>query len=429
MAELYNFESEAIFLSQLMGDTSTVDTYIGRISSDDFVLDENKKVFDVIIGLHKAGHKPNSGVVCSELIKNKSKELVATVMQISTTSSSSANIDYYFKELTGLSFKRRMKAEITRAANRIVDTSENAQDVFSDLIRGLDAASFHGGNSEYEPFKKFFMSALNEMESEFSANGILPGITPKFEALADKLGSFANGEYWIIGARTSIGKTVFALSNLARDAIFYDKKKVGYFSLEMSGTKLARRLLRTQSGLDTSPKGMIKLTGGYFDKLMVAGGDLVADDRLLIDDCEFGLTLSQFQARSRRMVRNDGCSAIILDYVGLVDAEAPKLPRHEQMSLVSRGCKRLARELNVPIFALAQVTRAGEGERPNLSMLRESGSFEQDADGVLFLHRDDREKNDTEIIVAKNRNGTCFTVDAVFNPGRLRFEEAGNEHE
>jgi len=420
--ELYNLEYEQIFLSQLMQDTSTIDTYLGRIKDEDFVIEDNRKIFNIIIDLHSKGYKPTQSVVCSELVKSKDKELLPLVLEIYDKVPSSANIDYFFLELTSLSFRRRMKAEILKAANRIANVSENTQDIFSDLMRGLDAASFSGGNAEYSPLKKHFMSALEEMEKEHALGGVLPGITPRLSDLQDKLGSFGNGEYIIIGARTSIGKTVFALNNLARDAIFYDKKNVGYFSLEMSGTKLARRLLRTQSGADTSSRGMITLTTSFFEKMMIAGNELAGEDKLFIDDCEYGLTLSQFQARSRRMVRNDKCQMIILDYIGLIDSEQPKLPRHEQISIVSRACKRLARELDVPVFVLSQLTRGAEGEIPTLSMLRESGSLEQDADDVIFLHRE-RESNDTKIIRAKSRNGTCFTIDAVFNPDRLRFED------
>jgi replicative DNA helicase len=365
--------------------------------------------------------------VCSELVKSKNRELMPLVMEIHDKVPSAVNIDYYFKELTQLSFKRKMKSELVKAANRINDVSENAQDIFSDLLHGLDEASFSIGSEEYSTIKKYVVGAIGQMEKEHAMGGILPGITPRLECLRDNIGSLVGGEYVVIGARPSVGKTALLANNIIKDAIIYDKKKVGMFTLEMTGNDLARRLIQSQSGVDTSPMGVCgNLTTRFFDKIMVAASDLVEDERLIIDDCRFGLTLSRLQAKARRMVRNDGCELIGIDYLGLMDSDEPKLMRHEQISKISRGIQRLAIELDVPFIVLSQLTRIAEGERPNISNLRDSGSVEQDADRIILLHRD-REESDTEIINAKARkgNGKCFTVKASFNSERIRFEDVG----
>jgi replicative DNA helicase len=250
------------------------------------------------------------------------------------------------------------------------------------------------------------------------------------------LSGLQSAEMIIIGARPSIGKTAFALSMLDNIAVQQGNNEAvaaGFFSLEMSGSLLMQRLLSSRSRVDGN---RIKRPNILSAKEWGAINDAAAllyDSFILIEDTP-NITLSNLRSQARRMKAKEDIKVLFIDYLGLITVEERNLPRHEQMSLVSRSLKGLARELDIPIIVLSQLRRDAEGNEPGLADIRESGSIEQDADVVMFLHRErmntreDREPDDheevieTKLIVAKNRNGPVGTIKMAFIPRYARFE-------
>jgi replicative DNA helicase len=267
-----------------------------------------------------------------------------------------------------------------------------------------------------------------------STSGIKNGFETGFLPLDSITGGFKKQEFIIVGARPSIGKTAFALS-LTLNMIVKKKYRVGFFSLEMSASSLMERLLTGHSRVDFSHIRKATLKNSEMSSIIDASGALY-EAELYIQDTP-NMKLMELRAQARRMKLEHDIQVIYIDYIGLIDAEADaRIPRHEQISIISRSLKQLARELDLPVVCLCQVGRQADGVEPKLSDLRDSGSIEQDADVVVLLHRDvgknrtddeaEREKNniqETKIIMAKNRNGETGVFSLAFVSNIVRFEE------
>jgi len=272
-------------------------------------------------------------------------------------------------------------------------------------------------------------STISIIDMRYKNNADLTGIPSGIARLDTMTNGFQNSELIIIGARPSIGKTAFALSMMQTIAV---EKHIpcGFFSLEMSYQSIGQRLL---SQVARIPGGKIRsgtLSLADFKKLQ-DGASLCYQAPLYICDTP-NMQLLELRSMARRMKANYDVKVIFIDYIGLISTDDPKAKVFESVSEISKSLKALARELNIPIIALCQVARDAEGQEPNLAQLRGSGSIEQDADVVLFLHRDRLDKTDdttvqeAKCIVAKQRNGACGNVDMIYFPSLTRFENKVN---
>jgi replicative DNA helicase len=242
---------------------------------------------------------------------------------------------------------------------------------------------------------------------------------------------FQNSEFIVIGARPSVGKTAIALT-MAKHIAIDQGVSTGFFTLEMSDKALMQRLISLETSIPSQHLRTGLLKNSDISRMIDAAGRIY-EAPLYIADMP-GMKLLDLRSLARRMKSDKDVKIIFIDYLTLITSENPDMPRHEQIAEISRSLKALARELDIPIVVLSQVKRDAEGKRPNLSDIRESGSVEQDADLVMFLHRDrdtERkadEKTDnsqnivTELIIAKQRNGPVGTVEVMFVPSFTRFE-------
>ena len=251
-----------------------------------------------------------------------------------------------------------------------------------------------------------------------------PASPSGFSDLDNLTSGFQNSEFIIIGARPSVGKTALALTMAANMSV-QQRRPVGFFTLEMSAIALMQRLLASEARLDSNKIRSGLLRASDFHKITEAAGRIY-DAPLFIEDSP-NLKLLDLRALARRMKSNHDVGIIFIDYLTLITSEHLELARHEQIAEISRSLKALARELDLPVVALSQVRRETEGKLPNLADLRESGSIEQDADVVMFLHRErgtDENLNDveTDLIVAKQRNGPVGRVNLAFIPEYTKFE-------
>jgi replicative DNA helicase len=254
------------------------------------------------------------------------------------------------------------------------------------------------------------------------------GIPTGFTELDNMTSGFQNSEFIVIGARPSVGKTALALT-MATNISVAHKVAAGFFSLEMSDMALMQRMVAAEARISsqTIRTGMLKQSD--FANLTSAAGRIY-EAPLWISDAP-SMRLLDLRAQARRMVSQHGVRIIFVDYISLISNENMDLPRHEQIAEISRSLKALARELNIPVVALSQVSRDTEGKRPMLSNIRESGSIEQDADVVIFLHRERNLEQattealdviPTDLIVAKQRNGPVGTIKVAFIPRYTKFD-------
>jgi len=345
------------------------------------------------------------------------------------------------------SLLRRLMLICSNAIARAADQSETALEVLGAAETSLLEVSEKSVSNGFQSLDQIVANSFGSIDNLYKQSREVTGLATDFVALDRDLSGLQKGELIIVAARPSMGKTAFAI-NMAQNAAVNHKAIVAVFSLEMSKESLLRRMLASQAWVDQR-----KLQTGFLgredhDKLQRALGDLV-DSHLFIDDTA-GISLAEMRAKARRLKQNaGGLDLVVVDYLQLMSATLPSAGgkryenRTQEVSAISRGLKALAKELHVPVVALSQLSRAserrGDDKRPMLSDLRESGSIEQDADVVMFIHREayynrDEEMSESdraksEIIISKQRNGPTGTVHLNFISKFTRFENPDVEHQ
>ena len=283
--------------------------------------------------------------------------------------------------------------------------------------------------------KEILVDAFDSIEKMYQNKSRLSGIESGFIDLDEKISGLNNSDLIIVAARPAMGKSAFVL-NIASFVAMHDKVPVMIFSLEMSKEQLVKRILSSESEIDSMKLNNANLDSDEWLKLGEASGRL-SDIPIYIDDTP-ALSSSEIRAKCRKAKLEKNVGLIIIDYLQLMESRTNNASRQQEISEISRSLKILAKELDVPVIALSQLSRATESRadhRPMLSDLRESGSIEQDADIVMFLHREDyydketEKKNIAEVIIAKNRNGETGTVELAWMGKYTKFANLykGNE--
>ena len=290
----------------------------------------------------------------------------------------------------------------------------------------------HGNSQEYTPIKQVVLNALEVIEKASKTKGTVTGIPTGFIDLDYKLSGLQRSDLILVAARPSMGKTAFVL-NIAQHVAFRQEKAVAIFSLEMSKEQLVNRLFSLEAHVDAQILRTGNLKDSDWEKL-IEGAGTIGKSKLIIDDTS-GISITEMRSKCRKYKLEHGLDLIIIDYLQLMSGSGGRSneSRQQEISEIARSLKGLARELNVPVIALSQLSRAVEqraDKRPMLSDLRESGAIEQDADVCMFIYREDyyipdtEDKNIAEIIIAKQRNGPVGTVRLAWMPQYTRF---GNE--
>jgi replicative DNA helicase len=340
----------------------------------------------------------------------------------------SANIEYYAQIVQDCALRRLLIQAAAKISAYSYDISEDAglllekaQQIIFDLTdrkRTLNFRSVHETVPE----------AIERIEKLYHSKNAFTGVPSGFEELDRMTSGFQNAEMIVIGARPSIGKTAFAL-NMAANISVKDRRPAAFFTLEMTDVALATRLISSEAHVDSNSlkTGFVKSTD--FERILEAAGRIYDAPLYTVDMPNMKLLELRTQARRLRSMKQ--VEIIFIDYLGLISMEDTKTPRFEQVSEISRSLKGLARELGIPIVALSQIGRPAEGARPNLASLRDSGAVEQDADVVMFLHRERKQDArpgepapdvlETELIIAKQRNGPVGTINLGFRPKYTQF--------
>lgn len=413
-----NIEAEQSVLGSMIIDRGAIARAAEALSTEDFYRDSHKVIFSVIIEMSQKDIPVDMITLIEHLrvlAKLESAGGITYITEISTSVPSTANLKTYIDIVA----QKSMLRKLIKASNEIIAESYDKQDDVEKVIDNAEKRIFDiaekRSNSDFEALSTVLERGFLEIERLFNNKGEITGVGSGFKELDAKTSGFQKGDMVLIAARPSMGKTTFAL-NIAEHASLREGKSVVIFSLEMSKEQLAYKLLCSQANVD-----MLKLrTGNLEDKdwenIARASGPLAAA-KIYIDDTA-GISVMEMRSKCRRIKIEHGIDLILIDYLQLMSGSGQE-SRQQEVSEISRSIKALAKEMQCPVIALSQLSRAPEqraDHRPMLSDLRESGSIEQDADLVMFLYRDEYynketdEKNVAECIVAKQRNGPVGTV-------------------
>ena len=422
----HNIEAEQAVLGALLTDWSSMALIVSTLKSDRFYSLQHQIIYDVFVSLYAKGIHGDTLSLVEELRKIGKLEQVGGAGYIASLTElvpSASNIEHYAEIVNDCSTRREliktsgeirsMSFEYEKDSNAILDEAEKK--IFS-LAERNETTTIHS-------IKNIVIEDIEIIQTRYNNKSEFSGIPSGFSKLDAMTSGFQPSELIIIGARPSIGKTALALSMMTHIAM--DRNiSCGFFSLEMPYESIGMRLLAMSSHIDMS-----KIRAGWLKQqevvqiLNTAG--LWFEKPLYTVDTP-NMRLLELRSMARRMVSNHQVKIIFIDYIGLITTENSGAPVYEQVSEISKSLKALARELHIPIVALCQVARDAEGQEPNLAQLRGSGSIEQDADVVMFIHRDRKsdEKSAVQpakIILAKQRNGPTGDIDIQFIPAYSMF--------
>lgn len=404
----YDASYESAILGSLLLDNNCYEKVDQYVDERDFYMPLMQKIFKTITELILEGEVANI-ISVSEKIGH------ATEISKLTDIPTSANVGFYCKRVRDYSLRRKVKMLagelVTLPEDRSRDITQIVEAIESQLSTVMDRKSWN-----YKALGGYISGAIGTMEKLYHSGGIL-GVSTGYPGIDAYTGGFINGELTIIGARASIGKTAITL-NFA-EKIASKGVPVGFISLEMAADQLTTRILCGNSGIGMRQIRAGLLSANDFGKLNDAG-EKVHQYPLHIYDYP-NARLLDIKLKARNMYRREKIEVLFVDYLGLIRTDL-NIQRWEEVGHITSELKALARELRIPIVVCAQVNRDAEGKAPTLANLRESGNIEQDADVVMFLHRK-RDSQESELIIAKNRNGGTGTVPLYFLPERTRFEE------
>ena len=432
----HNLEAEIATLGAILLDPEAIGRVLEFLRPADFYRSANNKIFTAIIALWERSEAIDLITLTEALKSTDDLDIVGGPAYISTLTSSvptSANVEYYAHIVRDTSVRRL----VLKAANEVIadamDAGLTSREVVEEAERRIFEISEDQQASGYKQAREIVKHTVEAIEKLYRTREDYTGIPSGFPALDKMLSGFQDSEFIVIGARPSVGKTALALT-MAGNISIHRKIPTGFFSLEMSDMAIMQRLIASEARIGSQKIRTGMLRPADFKNLTDAAG-AIYEAPLWISDTP-GMRLLDLRAQARRMKSQLGVRIIFVDYISLINNEHADLPRHEQIAEISRSLKGLARELSIPVVALSQVTRDSEGKRPTLANIRESGSIEQDADVVIFLHRNRGEQAEnpehannveTELIVAKQRNGPVGTVRIAFVPRYTRFESLSED--
>lgn len=431
----HNREAEQSVIGAMLMDKDAIMTASEMINGDDFYQTAYGVLFDAMVELFNEG-KPVDLITLQERLKEKNVAPEISSMEfvrdLITSVPTSANVKYYAEIVRDKAVLRRLIKINEEIANTCYSGSEPLEAVLEMTEKRIFELVQRGNTKDYTPIKEVVLNALDKIEKASKNAGTVTGIPSGFIDLDYKLSGLQPSDLILIAARPSMGKTAFVL-NIAQHMAFRQNKHVAIFSLEMSKEQLVNRLFSLEAHVDAQLIRTGNLKDTDWEKL-IEGAGTIGRSNLMIDDTS-GISITELRSKCRKMKLEHGLDAIIIDYLQLMSGSSSRSneSRQQEISDISRALKGVARELNVPVLALSQLSRAVEqrtDKRPMLSDLRESGAIEQDADVVMFIYRDEyynadsNDKNIAEIIIAKQRNGPVGTVRLAWIPQYTRF---GNE--
>ncbi|SHH31064.1 replicative DNA helicase [Tepidibacter thalassicus] len=416
----HSIDAEQSVLGAILLDKDAIVVVSEVIKPEDFYKDVHKEIYEAIITLYRESEPIDIVTLTEELKRRNTLDLVGGITyltNLSTAVPSTSNVKNYADIVKEKSVLRKL----IKASSEILDLgytgSEDIDRILESAEKKIFDISQEKTGDNLKPISDVLMSAYDTLEELYKNKGSITGITTGFIDLDRKTNGLQRTDLVLIAARPAMGKTAFSL-NLVQNAALKDNISAAVFSLEMSKEQLIQRMLSAQSHVELNKLKTGNLDEDDWPKLIEAMGAL-SRAKIYIDDTP-GITIMEVRSKCRRLKIEKGLDLVLIDYLQLMESDSKSESRQQEISKISRSLKILAKELNCPVIALSQLSRAPElrsDHRPILSDLRESGAIEQDADIVMFLYRDEyyhpdsEKKNIGEIIIAKHRHGETGTVE------------------
>lgn len=430
-----NVEAEQSVLGAMLIEREAIFKVAELLRPEDFYREAHRLVFKVILDLFNRNEAADLITVTEALRKEDKLEAVGGIAYITSLANSvptAANVMYHAKIIEEKSLLRQLINTATHIASLGYEGSDDLTNILDSAEKMILEVSGRKVGKDFTPIKTIILDAFTKIEELYASRGGITGLSTGFKDLDKLTSGLQPSDLILIAARPSMGKTAFVL-NIAQSIGIKEKKPVAFFSLEMSKEQLVQRMLCAEATIDAQRLRIGELEDKDWTKLVNAADRLSAAP-IFIDDTA-GISVMEMRAKARRLKIEHDLKLIIIDYLQLMQGNTGSgrsENRQQEISEISRSLKALARELRVPVIALSQLSRSVESrtvKKPMLSDLRESGSLEQDADIVAFLYRDDYynpdtdQKNITEVIVAKHRNGPVDTIKLFFHKQFTKFSD------
>ncbi len=436
----HDIEAEQAVLGSMLTDKDAVISAIELLDADDFYREDHKAIYEAITNLYNRAEPIDIITVKSELTANGKLESVGGLEYLGNLPEkvpTTANAEQYIKIVE----EKAVLRNLIKTANEIITLGYAQEEDVDDIMEMTEKKVFDilktRNQKGYTPIRDVLVETFAEIERLYNQKGLVTGIPTGFIELDYKTAGLHNSDLVLVAARPAMGKSAFVI-NIAANAAIKAKVPVVIFNLEMSKEQVANRILCSEAMVDSQKVRTGKIEEEDWGKLASALGP-ISEAPIYIDDTP-GISIAEIRAKCRKLKLEKDIGLVIIDYLQLVTASGKKnASREQEISEISRSLKILAKELDVPVIALSQLSRAPEqrkdDHRPMLSDLRESGAIEQDADIVMFLYRDDyynensEEKNIAEVIIAKHRGGSTGTVKLAWLGDYTKFANLERRYE
>ena len=439
-----NLEAEISVLGAVLQDPGALLKAMEVLRPEDFYKEAHRKIFRACVDLFERNEPVDLVTLANELMRRKQLDEVGGASQLSALVDAvptAANVAYHARVVKDKAVLNALIEKATAVVSKAYADSEDTDQLLDWAEQQIFEISQEKVSRTFAPVKSILKGTFQLIEKLYDRKSHVTGVPTGFADFDRLTSGLQAAELIVVAGRPSMGKTSFCL-NIAQQAAIRESVAVAIFSLEMSKEQLVQRMLCSEASVDSHRLRTGYLSDTDWPKLTTAAGRL-SEAPIYIDDTP-GISLLEMRAKARRLKAERGLGLVIIDYLQLVSGRARAENRQQEISEISRGLKAMAKDLNVPVVALSQLSRAVESRdppRPQLSDLRESGAIEQDADVVTFLYRpafyrkrkgeetDEPEDNTTEIIIGKQRNGPTDTVYLTFLREYTRFESQERERE
>lgn len=429
----HDIQAEQAVLGSMLLDKDAVIDAIEVLREESFYREDNKMIFSAILSLYAKSEPIDLITVKNELTENGNFDKIGGLEYLSSLPDkvpTTANVDRYIKIVE----EKALTRNLIQTANELIalgyDETEEVNNILELAEKKVFDLSQNKSTKGYSSIKDVLVSSFAELEKLYNQKGKISGITTGFADLDRQTSGLHNSDLIIVAARPAMGKSAFAI-NIATNAALKDNVPVAIFNLEMSKEQVVNRILCSEAMVDSNKVRTGQIEDNDWMKLASASG-VLSEAPIYIDDTP-GISIMEIRAKCRKLKMEKNIGLIVIDYLQLIQGSSNKrnVSREQEISEISRSLKILAKELDVPVIALSQLSRAAEqrkdDHRPMLSDLRESGAIEQDADIVMFIYREDyynpetENKNVAEIILAKHRGGSTGTVNLAWLANYTKF--------
>ena len=417
----HDVEAEQAVIGSMLTDKDSVISAVETLKDEDFYREDNKVIYGAIMNLYNRGEPVDIITLKDELVSLGKFEAVGGLEYLAELPEkvpTTANVDKYIKIVE----EKSMLRTLIKTANELIvlgyDQTQEVEDIMDVAEKKIFNVMQRKNQKGYSSMKDILVESFTQLEELYNRKQHITGVPTGFADLDYKTAGLHNSDLILVAARPAMGKSAFAL-NIASYAAVKANVPVAIFSLEMSKEQMGNRILCSEAMVDSNKVRTGKIEDEDWANLAMASGEL-SESQIFIDDTP-GISIMEIRAKCRKMKLEKNIGLVVIDYLQLVQGSSKKGgSREQEISEISRSLKILAKEINVPVIALSQLSRAPEqrpDHRPMLSDLRESGAIEQDADIVMFLYRDDyynedsEKKNIAEVIIAKHRAGSTGTVE------------------